>query len=92
MPVDENATAQVPTFRRPEALPVKDVTVIIGYVDKDGHRTEVVHDIGPGIHITGVMHSVVEKQQKTKDDDGSFLGFEPTGEYELQLKVKYNKP
>jgi hypothetical protein len=72
-------------------MPVSDVRVIIGYTDAAGVRTEVVHQVGSTERITSVVHSVDEKQQKSKDDEGNFIGFEPTGEYVLKLAVKYNK-
>lgn len=94
MPPNTTAVApgQVPTFNEPPAaMPISDVTVIIGYRNSDGQRIEVAHDVGAGVKIFGVSHSIIEKQQKTKDDDGRLLGFEPTGEYELKLVVKYTK-
>lgn len=85
------AVTPLPTFSPPPSvLPVSDVTVIIGYKDRDGRRTEVIHDIAD-VRITECQHSFAEKQKMTKDNDGQLLGFEPTGEYILKLLVKYNK-
>lgn len=86
------APGQVPSFSAPDQImPVRDVTIVIGYTTTDGQRSEVTHEVGPGLRIVGFVQGVVEKMQKTKDDDGRLLGFEPTGEYELTLKVKYTK-
>jgi hypothetical protein len=81
----------VPTFQAPPSvLPVSDVTVIIGYKDRDGRRVEVIHDVND-VRITECTHSFTEKQKLAKDEDGHILGFEPTGEYVLKLTVKFNK-
>jgi hypothetical protein len=74
----------------PIGVPVTDVTVIVGYVSKDGSRQEVIHDIH-NVRIASCVHQVDEKLQKAKDEEGNFIGFEPTGEYSLTLKVKYLK-
>ncbi len=61
---------------------------------EDGVRKEIVHEIGVNdddVRIVSVQHGILEKMQKAKDEEGNFLGFEPTGEYELTLKVKFIK-
>lgn len=81
---------QKPPKGAPVGVPVSDVTVVIGYTDRDGKRQEVIHDIA-NVQIIGCHHQVEEKVQKIKDEDGRFAGFEPTGENILTIKVKYLK-
>lgn len=69
-----------------------DVAVCLGITGKDGKRQEIVHQIdGQDVRIVSVAHGITEKVKQAKDDDGNTLGFEPTGEYELTLKVKFIK-
>lgn len=66
-----------------------DIAVILGMQTKDSGRQEIIYDIGGGKHrILKVTHENIEKV-KAVTEDGQFLGFEPTGEYEFTLKVKY---
>jgi hypothetical protein len=68
---------------------VTDIAVILGIQCKDNGRQEVIYDIGGGKHrILKVTHENVEKV-KAVTEEGQFLGYEPTGEYEFTLKVKY---
>lgn len=56
---------------------------------KDSGRQELIYDVDGAKHrILDVQHGVKEKV-KAVTEDGQFLGYEPTGEYELTLKVKY---
>ena len=73
------------------AVPITDVTVIIGMINREGHREEIIHDINTEERKRIVLcnHNIEEKMQKAKDDEGAFIGYEPTGEYTLTLKVKY---
>ncbi len=71
----------------PRTMPISDVSVILGMQTKQG-RQEVFHDIGPNHRILKCTHEVVEKVRAVVEE-GTFLGFEPTGEYEFVLKVKY---
>lgn len=72
-------------------LAYSDVAICLGLLGKDGKRQEVVHQIdSDSVRIVSVSHGVVEKMRQHKED-GQLLGFEPTGEYELTLKVKYIK-
>lgn len=74
------------------ALPVVDVAVVIGYKTKSGKREEIVHTIdSEEVRIAICNHSVEEKVKQAKDEEGNIIGFEPTGEYILTLKVKYIK-
>lgn len=73
----------------PRAIPIKDVTVILGMHTKSG-RQEVMYDIGPDYRILKCTHEVVEKVRAVTEE-GQFLGYEPTGEYEMTIKVKYLK-
>lgn len=76
--------------RLSDKVPVSDVTLIIGYRDRQGARQEVIHDIVDSDHrIVMCSHNVLEKVQKVKDDQGNLMGFEPTGEYEVTIKIKY---
>lgn len=79
-----------PPMGIPVGVPISDVSVIVGYVDKEGKRQEVIHDIA-NVRIIGCQHQVEEKVQKVKDEDGNFAGWEPTGENILTLKVKWLK-
>lgn len=70
------------------ALPVDSVGVVIGYSARDGVR-EVVHQVnGSEVEIISCIHSV-EKKMRACKEDGQLVGFEPTGEEVLTLKVKY---
>lgn len=71
-------------------LPVSDVAVVIGFKTKNGQREEIVHTIdSDDVSITNCLHSVEQKVKQAKSVTGELLGFEPTGEYILTLKVKY---
>jgi len=71
-------------------VPFSDVTVIVGRRNAAGERTEQMHNIDSrDFRITGFSEVVIEKMQKVKDDTGNLMGFEPTGEYELTIKVRY---
>lgn len=79
--------------RRSSAVPYTDIAVCIGMKDELGIRKEIVHQIqgeDSDIRIVNVEHKVTEKTRQCKED-GQLVGFEPTGEYELVLKVKYIK-
>lgn len=87
-PAGEGAMRQ--SRRLDGKVPVSDVTLIIGYRDRQGARQEVIHDIVDSDHrIVMCSHNVIEKVQKVKDDEGNLMGFEPTGEYEVTIKIKY---
>lgn len=73
----------------PSAVPISDVTVILGMKTKQG-RQEVIHDIGPDFRILDCTHNVKEKVRAVTEE-GMFLGMEPTGEYEMIIKIKYIK-
>lgn len=73
----------------PSAVPYSDVTIIMGVKTKQG-RQEVIHDIGPGFRILDCTHNVKEKVRAVTEE-GMYLGVEPTGEYEMTIKVKYLK-
>jgi hypothetical protein len=69
-------------------LPYKNISLCIGMED----GKEIVHQISDeDVRIVSVQHSVNEKVKQSKDEEGNLLGFEPTGEYELTLKVKFVK-
>lgn len=75
-----------------DSMSYADVAVCLGITDKSGKRQEIVHQIdGSDVRIVSVSHSINKKVKPAKDDDGAVIGFEPTGEYELTLKVKYIK-
>jgi hypothetical protein len=82
----ERATALRTAAR---TVPISDVTIIMGMRTKSG-RQEVIHDIGPDHRILKCSHEVVEKVRAVTEE-GQFLGYEPTGEYEMTIKVKYLK-
>lgn len=71
-------------------FPVTSASVVIGYLGKDGKENEVVHTVdGDVVEIISCIHDVKKKMRPSKNEDGSLVGFEPTGEEELTLKVKY---
>ena len=73
-------------------MPIGSVTVSINYLDGEGKMQEVMHDIGgENVRIVQCIHNINQKVKMAKGDEGELLGFEPTGEYELTLKVKYIK-
>lgn len=74
----------------PRAVPVSDVAVIIGIQTRDNGRQETLVDIGQDYRILECTQSVKEKVRAVTQD-GQLLGYEPTGEYEFTLKVKYLK-
>lgn len=71
-------------------FPVNSASVVIGYRGKDGKENEVVHTVdGETVEIVSCTHDIKKKMRAAKDDEGNVIGFEPTGEEELVLKVKY---
>lgn len=77
---------------RPSEVHVTDVVVIIGMKTKGGKREEVQHsiDVEDGLRIVKCVQEIEERQRQCKED-GQLIGFEPTGEYNFNLKVKYVK-
>lgn len=73
-------------------VPVMDVTVVIGMKDRKGNRQEIVHQIetDADIRITECNHQVKEDVVPVRED-GSIIGFEPTGKYRFKLDVLYVK-
>ena len=72
-------------------FPVDSVTVVLGYQTKKGTE-EVVHTIdGQQVQIVSCHHQIEKKVKAMKNEDGTLLGYEPTGEETLTLKVKYIK-
>jgi hypothetical protein len=75
---------------QPLEFPVDHVAVAINYRGKkDGN--EVVHTVdGEKVQIVSCTHDIKKKMRQNKDKEtGDLLGFEPTGEEELIVKVKY---
>lgn len=71
-----------------EEDPISFVKVEIGY--KSG---SVLHEVRDEEYsIDALSYTLDKKTQKVKDEEGAFLGFEPTGEYILTIKVKYTRP
>lgn len=71
-----------------EEDPISFVKMEIGY--KSG---TVVHEVSDEVYsIDALSYTLDKKTQKVKGDAGEFLGFEPTGEYVLTIKVKYTRP
>jgi hypothetical protein len=67
---------------------INSVGVVIGYKTKKGIE-EVVHQIdGEEVTITSCQHEVVKKMRQVKEE-GQVVGYEPTGEETLVIKVKY---
>ena len=78
------------TMPRSKALdfPVNSVGVVIGYNTKKGIE-EVVHQVdGDDVTITSCIHEVVKKMRTVKEN-GAVVGYEPTGEETLTIRVKY---
>jgi hypothetical protein len=73
-----------------ENLTVSDVSLIVGIVDRDGKRYETIIDItSKDYDIINYNLTQSKKVKQTKDDNGSVIGFEPTGELQLKLDLKY---
>ncbi len=71
-------------------FPVESVAVCIGYDVGNGKTEEVVHVIdSQKCDILKVEHSIERKKVAKKDEDGSIIAYEETGEEVLLLKVKY---
>ncbi len=72
-------------------FPVASASVAIEYRAKNGQAHEVVHTVdGEVVEIVSCTHDIKKKMVAAKDPEtGERLGFEPTGEEELILKVKY---
>ena len=71
-------------------FPVNSVAVVIGYETSNGKIEEVVHTIdGKKCDIVLCQHSIERKKVAKKDEDGSIIAYEETGEEVLLLKVKY---
>jgi hypothetical protein len=71
-------------------FPVNSVTVVIGYETSDSKIEEVVHQVdGRKCDIVLCQHSIERKKVAKKDEDGTILAYEETGEEVLILKVKY---
>lgn len=87
---DQPPRAQKRTL--PRGTEYTDVAICIGLEPvSGGDRKEIIHQIdGSQVRITSVEHKVNEKMRAVKED-GQLIGYEPTGEYELTLKVKYFK-
>lgn len=81
------STEEAVTVVAKSGVPVERVRVEVFYENDQA----VVHDI-KDTRIVSAAYTVVEKQQKMKDPEtGALIGFEPTGEYEMTVKVKYIK-
>lgn len=71
-------------------FPVNSVSVCIAYETAEGKIEEVVHTIdGKKCDIVLAQHSIERKKVAKKDEDGSIISYEETGEEILLLKVKY---
>jgi hypothetical protein len=69
-------------------FPINSVSVVIGVKTKKSVE-DVIHFIdGEEVTITDCHHQIVKKM-KPKKVDGDIIGYEPTGEETLILKVKY---
>lgn len=93
IPVTPIAPAVSGRSRLVSGLPIQSVKVIVTYRTKDGDQ-EVVHNIdGADFQIVKCEHNVEEKVKQTRDPDTKqLMGYEPTGENLLTLKVKYVVP
>lgn len=68
------------------------VRVIMTYRGADGSLTHGEIVVNPNDNI--IDSSTIQQEQKigkAKDEEGNLIGFEPTGEYTLLLKLKYHK-
>ncbi len=73
----------------PRAVPITDVAIVIGIRTKEGRQEQII-DIGSDFRILECTQNMKEKVRAVTED-GQFLGYEPTGECEFTLKVKYLK-
>lgn len=73
-------------------MPITDVSVCIGMKDKNGQRTEVVHQIDgeSDFRIVDCTHNVKEEMTPVRVE-GKIEGFEPSGKYRLKLDCVYIK-
>jgi len=74
------------------AVPITDVSVIIGMLNREGKREEIIHDINTADATRIVLcHQNIEEKTRAVKEEGQLVGYEPTGEYILTVKVKYIK-
>lgn len=72
-----------------DAIEISGVMVDLTFRGRDGESV-VQHVInGREVKIVGYHMTISKKTQKSKNEEGNLIGFEPTGEEELVLKVKY---
>lgn len=89
----DSATKTVESISKRTSIEYTDLTVIVGSNDKDGNRQEQVHVIdGEVVNIAKVLLLNEEKQRACKNDEGNIVGYEPSGEVNLKLEVKYFVP
>ncbi len=71
-------------------FPVNSVSLCIAYETSAGTIEEVVYVVdGKKCDIVLAQHSIERKKLAKKDEDGSIIAYEETGEEILTLKVKY---
>ena len=68
------------------------VKITIGYKTSEGVKETEFVVTEDEFDIASFNFSQNRKFKQAKDEDGLPLGFEPTGEYEWALKLKYIKP
>lgn len=89
-----NTPSETPIRQPPpktnEEFNVKYVHVLIGTMGKDGEVHETVHSVnGDDVMITAFKQHSEDKVKPCKDDDGRVIGFEPTGECQMSMTVKF---
>lgn len=92
-PVQVVPTAQT-LIMDPKVKPAQlaGVRVIMTYRQADGSLTHGEIVVNPNDNIID-SNTITQEQKiaKAKDEEGNLIGFEPTGEYTLLLKLKYHK-
>jgi hypothetical protein len=91
-PIPVPAIAAVPEkpLRKTQSNKITDVKITLGFNSPSGrHEAQYVIPAEDFI-IDSYAVADEEKVMKAKGDSGEFIGFEPTGEHVLTLKIKYH--
>lgn len=84
--------ATVLPLKKVEEFGISSVTIVVGYKTKDGKIEETVQEIDAStVQISGFKLDHNRKHKSVKNENGDFIGFEPTGEETINLTVKFIK-
>jgi hypothetical protein len=71
-------------------FPIESVTVVVCQRDKNGNVHEAIHTVdGTDVSIVDYQFNIKQKHVKAKTEDGTVIGFEPSGEETLKLVLSY---